>query len=580
MSARERVATAFLRVLGASWRIEMEDVQELDAARAACPSHNIAYAFWHSGLAILAYTHRERGVHALVSQHRDGALIAGILHRLGHRLVRGSNRRGGTEALFQLARVLEAGHDVSIAVDGPVGPRHTVQAGALALARRTGRPIVPLIVTMDRGLRLRTWDQLRLPAWRGRVRVLHAPAHFVPAGATADELERHRQQLENDMRQRTLAAEARFGNIVELQDVQDLRSYWERRSEMPSPPAALRWLAQAHAAARRAERVLRPRPGGRGTRPWVIGVGNLEAGGTGKTPVLVELARSMQAAGLRPAILLRGHGGRLGVPPVLVERRQLDGASDETRLYAETFGDEVPIVVARARNAGLELLRRLPAIDVVLVDDAFQTAGLPVDRHLVLLDATSPLGNGWALPAGRLREPARALARADVVLFTRDRTGQLPAHAAWEGHVQAGRAFLAREEIAQLRSRFGGTGVSLQGSGVATLCGLGRPRAFEDAVRSYGERSGFTVRRAVRVGDHAPLERAYAKLVGRLEALGCRAVVISTKDAQRLQPESDEPLLVAEQRLVIPERVRLVAALLPDHWSAKLATLTLNDTGT
>jgi len=580
VSLRELFATALLRVLGASWRLEMEGQEELEAARASSPSRNVMYAFWHSSLMILAYTHRGRGVHALVSRHRDGELIAGILRRLGHERVRGSSRRGGTEALFQLATVLESGHDVSIAVDGPVGPRHTVQAGALALARRTGRPIVPLIVTMDRGLRLRTWDQLQLPAWGARVRVHHAPAHFVPASAGTGDLARHREQLEGDMRRCTVAAEARCGRAVVLEDVQDLRSYWERRSEMPAPPAGLRWLAHVHGGLRRAERVLRPRPRGRGSRPWVIAVGNLEAGGTGKTPVVLELGRSLRAAGLQPAILLRGHGGRLGVPPVRLERRRLEGASDEARLYAEAFADAVPIVVARDRNAGLEILRREPAVDVVLVDDAFQTAQLPVDRHLVLLDSTSPLGNGWLLPAGRLREPVAALARAHVVLFTRHRGGPMPSHPAWEAHVHSGHAFLAREEIAALRGRSTEAVELVPGSAVATLCGLGRPRAFEEAVRAYGTKTDFTVRRAVRVGDHAPLTGAYAKLKSRLAALGCRAVVVSSKDAQRLETGRDEPLLVAEQRLVIPERLRLVAALLPDHSSAKLATLTVNDTGT
>ena len=580
MSARVIATAALLRAVGATWRLEFDETQ-VELARPMSRHGNVIYAFWHHDLGVLAYTHRHRGAHALVSQHRDGAWIAGVLERLGHGLVRGSSRRGGTEALFQLAQVLEAGHDVSIAVDGPIGPRHTVHAGALLLARRTGVPILPGCVTMDRGLRLRTWDQLQLPACGARVRVRFGPAHLVSETATGEELAAAQQRLEDSMRAATLEAEARFGRSIDLDDVQDRRSYWERRSEMASPPAVLRGLARVHAVGRGIERRLRPRPAGRGGRPWVVGVGNLEAGGTGKTPVVLDLARTFTAAGFRVAILLRGHGGALGVPPVHLVASDLVRASDETRLYAAALGD-TPIVVARDRNAGLDLLRQDGALDLVLVDDAFQTAGLPVDRHLVLLDATSPLGNGWLLPAGRLRQPAAALAGAQVLLFTRATTGEIPRHAAWEAHRRAGRVFIAREEIARLHTHAGEPvdPETLRGVGVASLCGIGRPRGYETALRAYGARWGFHLRRAVRVGDHAPLETALRKLTSRLEGLGCKHVVVTQKDACRLGPEWKEPLLVAEQRLLLPERASLAAALAPDHYSVKLATLTDNDTGT
>jgi hypothetical protein len=88
------------------------------------------------------------------------------------------------------------------------------------------------------------------------------------------------------------------------------------------------------------------------------------------------------------------------------------------------------------------------------------------------------------------------------------------------------------------------------------------------------------VRRAVRAGDHAPLESLLGKLLGRLEGLGCRYVVVTEKDRHRLGPEWNEPLLVAEQRLRFEAGSQLAAALLPDQLSAKLATLTVNDTGT
>ena len=151
----------FLRTLGHTWRIEWMGGEHLDAARRASPGGNIIYAFWHEGLGILAFTHRGRGVHALVSRHRDGEIIAHILDAFGYGLVRGSSRRGGVAALIGLARQLETGHDVAIAVDGPIGPRFHVRTGALAVAARTHRPIVPIVVSADRWVALPTWDRLR-----------------------------------------------------------------------------------------------------------------------------------------------------------------------------------------------------------------------------------------------------------------------------------------------------------------------------------------------------------------------------------------------------------------------------------
>jgi tetraacyldisaccharide 4'-kinase len=229
---------------------------------------------------------------------------------------------------------------------------------------------------------------------------------------------------------------------------------------------------------------------GHGRRPWVIGVGNLEAGGTGKTPVVLDLARRYHAAGIRVALLLRGHGGGLGNPPRSVTPDDLAAASDETRLYRHALAPVVPIMVARHRAAGLELLRRDFDLDVVLVDDAFQTSGLAVDRHLVLLDATAPLGNGWLLPAGRLREPPAALVHAHAILFTRDQTGVVPQHPAWEAQRRTGMLFTASEEVAALRAFDGGPTAweALRGAGIATLCGIGRPAAFEAAMRDLGAR--------------------------------------------------------------------------------------------
>ena len=556
-----------LRLLGATWRVERVDVPALEAARRASPGGNVIYAVFHNALLVLGFTHRDQDVAVLVSQHRDGEFIARILERLGYGLVRGSTRRGGVEALFRMATLLEAGRDIAITVDGPIGPRYTVHPGAVLLARRTGRPIVPVVAAARRQHELPTWDALRVPAPGSQLRIRYGASIGVASDAKPADVARAREALEAALRSGTLAEEARFGRAPVLDDVQDRRSVWERASEAERPPLVLRAAARAHGAARALDRRWRPRPPGAGTRPWVVGVGNLEAGGTGKTPCVIELAMALASSGRRVAVLTRGHGGALGRRPEVVGPESLVRASDETRLLYARLGGAVPVLVARDKAAGLEVLRRRGDLDVVVVDDAFQTAALEVDAHLVLLDWRMPFGNGFLLPAGRLRDGPGTLRRAAAILFTRAPAANAARPAGSEVLHQP--SFLALERFAGLRTPAGAPVApeSLRGAGVALLSGLGRPQAFEALCREVAAAHGIGIRRSVRVGDHAPLEPALRKLAGRLEALGCRSILTSAKDQMRLPAGSkwNEPLLVVEQRLEIPDLPRLLEVLVPAY---------------
>ena len=155
----------------------------------------------------------------------------------------------------------------------------------------------------------------------------------------------------------------------------------------------------------------------------VISVGNIMAGGTGKTPMAVYLADMLTGSGKKPVVISRGYKGSLKHRAAIV--------SDGTRLFLDACaaGDEpymmaclkrFPVVVGKDRYwAGCLALDQLD-VDVVVLDDGFQHMQLQRDLDLVLMDHDFPLGNGRILPAGRLREPAaQALARADAVILTR-----------------------------------------------------------------------------------------------------------------------------------------------------------------
>ncbi len=112
---------------------------------------------------MMRFIYEGPGIHVLVSTHRDGEIVAGMLANLGAPAVRGSSRRGGARALVRLAQLLEEGRDLGISVDGPKGPPGIVKPGTAWLSARTGRPVVPAAFSSSRALRLGTWDRLLIP---------------------------------------------------------------------------------------------------------------------------------------------------------------------------------------------------------------------------------------------------------------------------------------------------------------------------------------------------------------------------------------------------------------------------------
>ncbi|MFN0057043.1 MAG: tetraacyldisaccharide 4'-kinase [Planctomycetota bacterium] len=138
----------------------------------------------------------------------------------------------------------------------------------------------------------------------------------------------------------------------------------------------------------------------------VISVGNLVAGGTGKTPIVAALARAWLRLGGKPAILSRGY------------RRGPDG-NDEFQLLSRQLPDVPHLQDPNRYRAGLRLLERAPGTDLFILDDGFQHRQLARDCDLVVLDATRPFGFGRLLPRGLLREPWDALRRAHAVALTR-----------------------------------------------------------------------------------------------------------------------------------------------------------------
>jgi tetraacyldisaccharide 4'-kinase len=262
----------------------------------------------------------------------------------------------------------------------------------------------------------------------------------------------------------------------------------------------------------------------------VISVGNITAGGTGKTPVVRWLCERLLELGHHPAVLTRGFR-----------------SADEPRMLGSFFVADagrprVAIAVNSDRFAGGKvLLADRPEIDVLVMDDGFQHRRLHRDFDLVLVNAAQPFGFGHVHPRGLLRESIRGLRRATAVLLTRVDGISADALADIEQTIQAiapGVAmFRCSHQLAGLRradtpaDQPMDTDITeLAGKRVIVLCGLGDPASFEQQIRQTCGR----IVRSIRMGDHrSPTEQQMAELRSTT-GLQADAIVTTEKDWQNI----------------------------------------------
>jgi lysophospholipid acyltransferase (LPLAT)-like uncharacterized protein len=180
-----RLGTWVIRALSATWRVQTHGYVA-PRARRARGEPPVVYSVWHGQLLQALRVLRYEPVTALVSQHRDGELIARVLETFGLSTTRGSSTRGGTRALLELVRVVREQGDVVITPDGPRGPRRKMAPGILLIAQRTGAPFVPIVCHTNRVWRLKSWDQFEIPKPFARITVVCGPFHHVEAESGRD----------------------------------------------------------------------------------------------------------------------------------------------------------------------------------------------------------------------------------------------------------------------------------------------------------------------------------------------------------------------------------------------------------
>lgn len=306
----------------------------------------------------------------------------------------------------------------------------------------------------------------------------------------------------------------------------------------------------------------------------VVSVGNLTAGGTGKTPLVEWAATALAREGLRVCVLTRGYGRADESRRVVAS----DGArvlaevaecGDEPRLLAERLLGAAAVVCDRDRVAAARWARAELGAEVFVLDDGFQHLRIARDLDIVTLDATAPWGGGHLLPRGRLREPATGLARADCVVITRaELAADLEGLRAEVARASGGRpaVFTSRARALGLTplSGYGGAvadyKVELVPTGAAgAFCAVGNPNAFFENLRRHGFELCYT--RAF--ADHHAYARTDAEAVAReAVARGARTLLTTAKDAVKLRGfDFALPCYVVETRLEFDDEARLVGLL-------------------
>jgi lysophospholipid acyltransferase (LPLAT)-like uncharacterized protein len=202
-----RIGAFVLRTLARTWRIRVIGDEGLNAERRA--RRPVIFVLWHGQMLPLLYHHRNQAVRVLISEHRDGELIARTALALGFGTVRGSSTRGSGRALLGLVREVEGGRDIAMTPDGPRGPAKSFAPGALVVAQRTGALIVPVTAAAKSAWHLKSWDRFMIPKPFARVVISYGPMSKVSAAAARDaahEAERFKTIMEDAERVATTAA--------------------------------------------------------------------------------------------------------------------------------------------------------------------------------------------------------------------------------------------------------------------------------------------------------------------------------------------------------------------------------------
>ena len=241
----------------------------------------------------------------------------------------------------------------------------------------------------------------------------------------------------------------------------------------------------------------------------VVVVGNLTAGGNGKTPVVIWLVEQLQKRGIRPGVVSRGYGGKAAYYPLLLTPDTTTAeAGDEPVLIYQRTG--APVAVSPVRSDAVQALLAEHDVQIIITDDGLQHYALARDKEIVVIDGVRRFGNGWWLPAGPMRERASRLKSVDAVIVNGGvaQPGEIPMQ------LQPGMAINLLTGERQAVSRL---------PALVAMAGIGHPPRFFATLEQCGAR----LEKRVPLADHQAL---VAEQVDALTTSG-QTLIMTEKDA-------------------------------------------------
>jgi lysophospholipid acyltransferase (LPLAT)-like uncharacterized protein len=205
------LAATLIRLIYATMRVRWINVEAMNAMHRQGQLYVLT--LWHGQLLLMCYAGFKRPLTVMISQHRDGELIALTLRKFGVTAARGSTTRGGLGALRTMLQLAKEGHNLAFTPDGPRGPRHVAQPGVVAAAQLTGLPILPVAFVAKRKKLLRSWDRFEIPHLFSRGLFHFGTPIAVPRRLTDEEMEAYRLQVEETLNNLSDEAERDFDRL-------------------------------------------------------------------------------------------------------------------------------------------------------------------------------------------------------------------------------------------------------------------------------------------------------------------------------------------------------------------------------
>lgn len=291
---------------------------------------------------------------------------------------------------------------------------------------------------------------------------------------------------------------------------------------------------------------------------FVIAVGNLTTGGTGKTPITCQIARFFAEKGKKVAVLSRGYGGKLS-------NKDINIISDGEQIYftAEMAGDEPYLIASSVKNAGVitckdrvkaaEFAIKNWGTEIIVLDDGYQYRKLGRDVNILVVDGNNRFGNEMLLPAGPLREPMNEISRSDIIVVTNKNPSVIENSVNFAnklGQRYSKKAFEVDFHNGGVFDIYSGNSIE-PGAKVYSFTGIGQPQLFFD----YIERSGYELVGKRIFEDHYSYTAMDMKaLLSQAAELGVDAFVTTEKDKVKILPvlsQIDEKIPFYELKLKI-----------------------------